>query len=186
MKPLHAASLHFMRRLFWLLLLANILYVVCTRILLHPLTASDIAHFEITKKVSVVQEMIQGWKLNGKYNKVLQGIYLDYLFIVLYTSWLWVAIVFLSRLTKNEILMRAGRIFSYLLIIAAICSAIGNLALLRSLKYMPVSWSVLTAYDMAATKFSIIIVSLLFMLVCVIFWLLDSIPVQRKKSTTFF
>ncbi|MFT3825808.1 MAG: hypothetical protein QM731_17945 [Chitinophagaceae bacterium] len=186
MKPLHAASLQSMRSLFWLLLLANILYIVFTKFLLYPLTPQEVARFEITKKVSDVSDMIQNWKATGKYEKVIQGVYLDYLFIILYTSWLAIAIVYLSKLTRHEILIKAARIFSYLLIIAAICGFIGNLALMRSLKQGPVNWSVMTAYDMAATKFSILIVSLLLLFVCIFFWLLDRIPAQSRKPTTFF
>ena len=183
MKQLQAASMQSMRRWFWLLLLANILYIICTYILLHPLTLQEVVTFEIAKKVQDANNIIQDWELTGKYQKAILSIYLDFLFIGLYTALLAVSLAYFSRLTRHEILIKAGRIFTYLLFIAALCDTVENIAMLRSLKSTASYWSVTAAYDMAATKFSIIIVSLLFLFVCIFFWVLDAITGQHRKPT---
>jgi hypothetical protein len=77
--------------------------------------------------------------------KAVQSIYLDFLFIILYTSGLSVACVFFSRLTAHEVLMRTGYFFSYLLVAAGICDVIENVALLRSLHGSIRNWNVILA-----------------------------------------
>jgi hypothetical protein len=52
---------------------------------------------------------------------------------------------------------------------------IENIAMLKSLQGTPARWSVLLAYDMATTKFSIVILSALFIAVCIVFRLLRKI-----------
>jgi len=170
MKLLTKASLPQLRRWFWLLLLANILYFAAAHFLLQPFAPEDIVHFEMAKETSVAENIVQAWRLEGNYDRAIVSVYIDFLFILLYTSGLAVACAFLSRLTKHEILRRAGRLFSYLMIIAGICDVVENIAMLKSLNGMIYSWNVMLAYDMAATKFSIIILSILFIIICLIFW----------------
>jgi len=86
-----------------------------------------------------------------------------------------VASLYFGRLSGHEILMRTGKFVAYLLIVAGICDVIENIAMLKSLQGAPTRWSVLLAYDMATTKFSIVILSALFIAVCLVFRLLRKI-----------
>jgi hypothetical protein len=168
-----------LQRWFWILLILNILFITGSRFLLQPLTSQEIVRFELAKHVNVAEGIVQNWMVDDKFNKAIQSIYVDFLFIVLYTTGLAVACVFLSIQTRHEILKRAGNFFSWLLVIAGICDVIENFAMLKSL-HGPISkWNTVLIYDMAATKFSIIILSVLFIGICLIFWLMGKIVGSR-------
>jgi hypothetical protein len=148
-------------RWFWVLLTANFLFILASKVLLHPFTAGDIVQFELHE-----------WITHGKYNLAVMSIYFDFLFILLYTMGLGVTCIFLAGLTGHEILQRAGKFFASLLIVAGICDAIENVAMLNSMQGTMTQWSVILTYDMATTKFSIVILSVLFIFVCLVFRLL--------------
>jgi len=154
--------------------------------ILQPLNAGEIVSFEMAKKTPVAENILLNWKAAGKYDKAIVGVYMDFLFIVLYTFGLAVGSLFLSRITKHEIVGRAGKIFSYLLILAGICDVVENIAMLKSLQGTLKRWNVMLAYDMAATKFGIIILTILFIIICLIFWGLNFIEADRKapRSST--
>jgi hypothetical protein len=141
--------------------------------------------FSVAKDIRTVEGIVQEWKQMGKYAKALQGIYINCLFIGLYTAGLAVASAFLSRLTGHEILIRAGKGAFWLLIGAAICDIIGNVAMMRSLQDAITHWNVTLTYDMATAKFSVIILCLLFTLVCLIFWLGNKM-FSKGKTSMFF
>lgn len=170
MKRLQTVSQYRVRKWFLVLLLANALYILFAGMYLRPLTSGEIVKFELAKEVPVADSIVQEWTANGKFEKAVQSIYLDFLFIILYTSGLSVACVLLSRLTHHEILIRTGYFFSYLLVAAGICDVIENVSMLRSLNGSFKTWNVVLTYDMAATKFSLVILSILFLSVCLIFW----------------
>jgi hypothetical protein len=175
MKRLQSVSQYRARRWFLVLLVANALYILFIGLYLRPLTSGEIVKFELAKEVSVAEGIVHDWVNTGKYEKAVQSIYIDFLFIVLYTTGLSVACIFLSRLTRHEILIRTGYFFSYLVVAAGICDVIENIALLKSLFGTIREWNTILAYDMAATKFSLIILTILFLAICLIFWPLRSI-----------
>jgi hypothetical protein len=179
MRQLSIVSQQQLRRWFWLLLVLNALYITGSRFYLQPLTGADMVRFELAKKMSVAEGILQEWQSSGKYSQALPALYIDFLFILLYTSGLSVACVYLSRLTKHEIMERMGRLVSYLLIVAGICDVIENLALIKNLRNTVSNWNVVLAYDMAAGKFSIIILSILFLFICLVFWGLEKISYTR-------
>jgi hypothetical protein len=174
MKRLQSVSQYRARRWFLVLLVANALYILFIGLYLRPLTSGEIVKFELAKEASVAETIVQDWVAAGKYEKAVQSIYIDFLFIVLYTAGLSVACMFLSRLTRHEILIRTGYFFSYLVMAAGICDVIENFALLKSLFGTIRTWNTILAYDMAATKFSLIILTILFLAICLIFWPLRS------------
>ena len=178
MKQLSTASQQQLQRWFWTLLVINMLFITGVTFYLKPLTSGDIVHFELAKHVPVAEGIIQLWSDGGLLDKVKQSVYIDFLFIVLYSSGLAVTCIFLGRLTRHEVLERAGKFFSYLVVAAGLCDVVENIALLKSLYGNVYYWNVLLAYDMAATKFSLIILSVLFIAVCFIFWLLDKITTR--------
>jgi hypothetical protein len=172
MKRLRSVSQYRVRRWFLVLLLANALFIFFAGLYLRPLTSGEIVKFELAKEAPVAEAIIQDWTSAGKYEKAVQSIYIDFLFIVLYSSGLAVACIFLSRLTRHEILVKTGYFISYLVIAAGICDVIENIALLKSLYGTVRKWNTILAYDMAATKFSLLILSVLFIAICLIFWAL--------------
>lgn len=178
MQQLSIASLQQLRRWFWLLLVLNIIFIAGTSLYLRPLTSGQIVRFELAKHVAAAETIIYEWSSNGLLAKAIQSIYLDFFFILLYTSGLSVAAIFLSKLTQHEVMMRTGKFFSYLMVAAGICDVIENVALLKSLYGTVSYWNVILAYDMAATKFSLIILCILFIGVCVIFWGLDRLTTK--------
>lgn len=179
MKRLQSVSQFRVRRWFLALVLANALYMVGATLYLRPLTSGEIVKFELAKEAPVAESILQDWMANGKYEKGLQSLYLDFLFIVLYTSGLSVACIFLSRLTQHEILMRTGYFFCYLVIAAGICDIIENVALLKNFYGTTKNWNTILAYDMAATKFSLLILTILFLGICLVFWALRQIEPRR-------
>jgi hypothetical protein len=172
MKQLSLAPLVNLQRWFWLLLALNCIFIVTSKWYMHPLALGEIIHFELAKNLSVADKIIQNWVIYAKLNHAIISIYLDFLFIIFYTSGLAVTCLYVGRLTGHEIMMRAGKFFSYLLIVAGICDVIENMAMLKSLQGTATRWSVLLAYDMATTKFSIVILSALFIAICLVFRLL--------------
>lgn len=184
MKITYAAPTASLQRWFWWLLLMNILFIVCAELYLRPLTYGEMVRFAVAKDTRIADAIVLEWREMGKYAKALQGIYVNFLFIGLYIAGLAVACAFLSRLTGHEILIRAGKGAFWLLIAAAICDTIGNIAMMKSLQQAITHWNVTLAYDMAAAKFSVIILCLLFILVCLTFWLANKL--FSKDNTSMF
>lgn len=161
-----------LQRWFWSLLIANTLFIIVSTWLLQPFTAGEIVRFELAKDVSVADSILREWIAHGKYQMAITSIYLDFLFILLYTTGLAVTCMFVAKMTGHEILQRAGKFFGSLLLAAGICDAVENAAMLRSLQGTMSKWSVVLTYDMATTKFSIVLLTVLFIFVCLVFRLL--------------
>jgi hypothetical protein len=162
-----------LQNLFWIFLFLNVAFIFWSKNFLHPLETRDIIRFEIAKKVPVAESILREWSSadDGRLNKAVQAIYLDYLFIILYTAGLSISSLYFSRLTGHPILKRAGKFVPFLIVGAGVCDVIENIAMLYSLTGHLNGWNVWLAYDMAVTKFSIIILSLIFLVVCLIFFL---------------
>lgn len=164
-----------LQRWFWFLLTLNVLFIIGSVIYLHPLSFGDMMQLEVAKKTPVAERLLQEWYAAGKMEKAVESIYVDFLFIILYTTGLGAACLYLSRLTAHEVLIRAGKAISWLLVAAGICDVIENFTIMKILGGAVTSFNVMLTYDMAAAKFSVIILSLLFLLVCLIFWLINKL-----------
>jgi hypothetical protein len=175
MKQLSFAPPANLQRWFWVLLAINCLFIIASKWYMQPLSTDEIVRFELAKELPRAERIILDWETYGKLNHAIIGIYIDFLFIVLYTTGLSVACVYFGRLSGHEILMRTGKFMTYLLIIAGICDVIENIAMLKSLQGSPTRWSVLLAYDMATTKFSMVILSALYIAICLVFRLLRKV-----------
>ena len=159
--------------LFWIFLLLNVAFIVWLRTFLDPFSPGEIVRFEVAKTVPVAESIIREWTTpdDTKLRKAIQSIYFDYVFIVLYTAGLSIASIFLSHLTGHQVLKRTGRFMSILVIVAGACDVIENVAMLRSMSVELTTWNVVLTYDMAVTKFSIVILTLIFLAICVVFFL---------------
>jgi hypothetical protein len=175
MKQLSFATPTNLQRWFWVLVAINCLFIIASKWYMQPLATDEIVRFELAKDLPVAEKIILYWETYGKLNHAIMGIYIDFLFIVLYTTGLFVACIYFGRLSGHEILMRTGKFIAYLLVVAGICDVIENIAMLKSLQVAPTRWSVLLAYDMATTKFSIVILSALYIAICLVFRLLRKV-----------
>ena len=169
-----------LRRLFWLFFLLTVAYMIWVRNYLAPLSSDEIIQFEIAKTVGKAQTIIQDWKSTGKYEQGVKSTYLAYFFILLYTLAIAYGCRFISACTGNDILIKGGRGFSWLIVIATICDIIENIAMSRTLQGAISQWNVTIAYDLARVKFSIVIVCVLFMLACALYWLIARLAGEEK------
>ncbi len=169
-----------LRQLFWLSFLLTVVYLIWVRNFISPLSPDDIVQFEISKTVSKAQAMIESWKISGKYQQAVRSTTLSYVFILLYTVAIALGCRFVSACTRNEIMIKGGMGFSVLIFAATICDVIENITLSQTLNGHMSSWNVLFVYDLARVKFSIVIVCLLFILACFLYWGVDRLTGERK------
>jgi hypothetical protein len=165
--PAHFSRL---RQYFWLFFLLTIAYMIWARNYLSPLASDDIVQFEIAKTADRAQGIIADWKNTGKYEPGLKSTYFAYVFMVLYTVAIALGCRFLSVCTRNEILAKGGKGFAWLIILATVCDLVENSALARTLHGHISQWNVSLVYNLARVKFSIVMVCLLFMLTCLLYW----------------
>lgn len=168
-----------LRQSFWLFFLLTIAYMIWVRNYLSPLRSEEIVQFEIAKTVDKAQAIISDWKNTGKYEQGVRSTSLAYVFMILYTIAIALGCRFISVCTKNEILIKGGRGFALLIILATICDFIENTALARMLHGAVSQWDVSIAYNLARVKFSIVIVCLLFMVACSLYWLIGKLAGEK-------
>jgi hypothetical protein len=170
-----------LRQLFWLSFLLTIAYMIWVRSYLSPLSSDELVQFEIAKTVNRAQAIIQEWKNSGKYELGVQSTYFAYIFMALYTVAIALGCRFLSALTGNEILIKGGKGFSWLIVGATVCDLVENVALSRTIRGYISQWNVTVAYDLARVKFSIVIVCILFILTCFLYWGIDKLGGEKRS-----
>ncbi|MES1224780.1 MAG: hypothetical protein ABUT20_55325 [Bacteroidota bacterium] len=147
---------------------------------LSPLSSGEIVQFEIAKTVDRAHSIINEWKTTGKYESGVKSTYFAYFFILLYTIAIALACRFISSCTGNEILIKGGRGFAWLIIVASICDVIENIAMSRTLQGTVSQLNVTMAYNLARVKFSIVIVCVLFALACTLYWVIARLAGEEK------
>src|SRR5258708_1657 len=173
--PSWPAKLRRLRQLFWLFLPLTIGYMIWVRNYLSPLSSDEIVQFEIAKTVGKAQSIIDNWKVTGKYEQGLKSTYLAYVFMVLYTLAIALGCRFISLCTGNEIMIKGGKGFAWLIGVATLCDLVENISLSRTLHGTMSQWDVSLAYNLARVKFSIVIVCLLFILACALYWVIGKL-----------
>lgn len=164
---------------FWVMLILNGLYIAWMKFQLAPLQTGEILSFEISRTVDRATYWVSSWKANPpKFEKALVSLRYDYVFIVLYATGLIVAVLHFGRLSGQDLLMRCSKFISTLLVVAAICDLFENLFLTRVLFDPANSFAVRMAYNFSAAKFSILILTMLFLAICGIFYFLK--PFEKK------
>jgi len=159
--------------------------MIWARNYLSPLSSGEIVQFEIAKTVSKAQSIIQDWKNTGKYEQGVKSISLAYFFIALYTLSIGLGCRFVSACTGNEILIKGGRGFALLIWVATVCDIIENIAMSRTLLGAISQVNVTITYNLARIKFSIVIVCLLFILACTLYWLIGKMAGEEKGKLRF-
>lgn len=178
--PSWPARLSRLRKLFWLFLLLTIGYMIWVRNYLSPLSSGEILQFEIAKTVNKANSIIQEWKSTGKYEQGVKSTYFAYVFIVLYTTAIALGCRFISACTGNDIMIKGGKGFAWLIVGAGVCDIIENFALSKTLHGEISRWSVSMAYNLARVKFSLVIVCILFMVACTLYWLIDLLVKEKR------
>ena len=178
--PSWSARLSRLRLSFWLFFLLTIAYMIWVRNYLSPLSSGEIVQLEVAKTVAKADNIIQYWKDTGKYEQGVKSNYCAYFFIILYTLAIGFACRFISACTGNEILAKGGRGFAWLIGIAAVCDIIENIAIGKTLSGPAAQWSVSLAYHLARVKFSLVIICILFILTCVLYWLIGMVSKERS------
>ncbi|HVU57462.1 MAG TPA: hypothetical protein VHD83_20505 [Puia sp.] len=178
--PLLSQRLSRLRRMFWLFFLLTIGYMIWVRNYLSPLRSGEIVQLEIAKTVSKAQFIIQDWKANGKYEQGMKSTSIAYLFMALYTVAIVLGCRFVSVCTGNEILIKGGRLFAWMILLATVCDVVENIVLSRTLSGDISQGNVLIAYNLARIKFSIVIVCVLFMVACALYWIMAQFSKEKK------
>lgn len=178
--PSWSARFGRLRQLFWLFFLITICYMIWVRNYLSPLTSDEIVQFEIAKTAGKAQAIIAEWKNSGKYEQGVKSTYFAYVFIVLYTLAIAFGCRFISICTGNEIMIKGGRGFAWLIVIATISDLVENIVLSQTLRGHISQLNVTIAYNLARIKFSIVIVCLLFMLACFLYWAIGKMAGDEK------
>ena len=168
-----------LRQLFWLFFLLTVVYMIWVRLYLSPLSSDELVQFEIAKTVNKATVIIQDWKNSGKYELGVQSTYFAYIFMVLYTVAIALGCRFFSACTGNEIMIKGGKGFSWLIIGATACALAENIVLSRMIRGQISQWNVTAAYDLARVKFSIVIICVLFMLACALYWLIGRLAREK-------
>jgi hypothetical protein len=178
--PSWSARFGRLRQLFWLFFLLTIAYMIWVRSYLYPLSSDELVQFEIAKTVGRAQTIIEHWKITGKYEQVVKSTNLSYVFMLLYTLAIALGCRFISACTGNEIMIKGGRGFAWLIVLATVCDLVENIALSHTI-HGPISqWDVTLAYNLARVKFSIVIVCLLFMLACFLYWVIGKLTGEKS------
>ena len=170
-----------LRQLFWFFFLLTIGYMIWVRTYLSPLSSGEMVQFEIAKTVSRATAIVNDWKNTGRYEQGVKSTYFAYFFIALYTIAIGLGCRFISACTGNDILTKGGRGFAYLITGAAICDIFENIAISRTLGGHISQINVTLAYNLARIKFSIVIVCLLFMLACALYYAIGKLAGEEKR-----
>ncbi|HEV9038507.1 MAG TPA: hypothetical protein VGQ51_17850 [Puia sp.] len=171
-----------LRQLFWFFFLLTIAYMIWVRNYLAPLSSDELIQFEIAKTADKAHAIIDHWKITGKYEQGVKSTNFAYIFMFLYTVAIMLGCRFISACTGNEIMIKGGRGFAWLILGATVSDLIENIALSHTIRGPISQWNVTVAYDMARVKFSIVIVCILFMLACTLFWGIGKLAGEKKYS----
>jgi hypothetical protein len=171
-----------LRQLFWFFFLLTIGYMIWVRSYLAPLRSDEIVQFEVAKTVDKANAIIAEWKSAGKYEQSVKSTYFAYIFMFLYTAAISFGCRFLSVCTGNDILIKGGRGFTCLIFVATISDVFENIALSHTLSGNVSQWNVSLAYNLARVKFSIVIVCLLFILACLLYWGIGRLEGRGKQG----
>lgn len=166
------------RRLFLISGVAMLGFMLLMRLLTEPLTPGEILSFEMAKETAVASHLMAEWSADpeGKMDKAVLSVLLDFVFIIFYTLFFYLGARFMGGLSGNPVMEKAGRFFSWLVVAASFCDVIENICMLRTLsgEGEPISWVVHLTYDMAIIKFSLLMIAAFFMVIGFLVWLVKS------------
>jgi hypothetical protein len=129
----------------------------------HPATPSGIISFELASDSTATQNIINAWEndLSAEVNMIQEArknIFLDFIFLLLYSSLLFAAAYFLGA---GTILVKKA--FAFIAVVAGVCDVIENLLMLRSLNGQISSLVSMSTFVFATIKFALIVLVILYL-----------------------
>ena len=140
-----------------------------------PFTSEEIVRFEFAGSQDSVTKIMAEWDAKDWITLAKHSIYLDFIFIFLYTSSLALGCLTLPALTGQINLMNWGlRLYRFSLY-AGLADFFENLCLLKLLYGSESSFFPAAAWGLALIKFCIILIVLLFLFRCLIYWAVSKV-----------
>ena len=160
-----------LRKKFWWLAFVTVAIYFFMRWFSGGISGAAIVALEMAKTPERVHQLLEGVDLE-LYRKTT---YADFLFLIAYSSLLFYGSRWLGHLSEQYLLRKAGNIFSILVIFAGLADFFENLGLLHTLNYGAEPWQVELTNHLAVTKFSILVINLLFCLTCLLFLAIEKL-----------
>lgn len=145
-------------KLFWIAFALTIGWIIVMR----PYTPKNIIAFELAKTVAVAEKLIADWGAEGV-AKATTSIYMDFIFIVLYSTTIMMGCRVAANYSKNEKLIILGAYLGMAIWVAGLLDVAENVSMLQTINN-PTSLTTSVAYYSAALKFLIVILCLLFII----------------------
>jgi hypothetical protein len=139
------------------------------RMAVMPFTSKQIVEFELAKTPEAASQLLIEWQEKNLIAKAKKSIHLDFVFLVLYSFAIALASLAVSDFTGNRFLIQMGLWLSRIVMVAGLSDVVENLAMLRTISGLMNDRTTAIAYWFAVIKFSIIILSLLFIVGCFVF-----------------
>lgn len=178
MQPEIASPSSSKKKFLFFILLTIVAYVLM-RLITQNLSAKTIIEFEMAKTSGNAELMMSGWGPEGT-SRFLKGIYTDFLFIIGYTGLFFYGCRYMGFFSGHYIFRKAGRLFSFLAPIAGVCDLIENFGMLFTIKQRVVEWVVEFTYDMARVKFSLLIIMVFFIIICLFYRAIDVLARDKR------
>ena len=140
-----------------------VLAAICWTIVMRVFSPNNIVQFEMAGTTSIAGDIIANWGPDGV-AMAKTSTYLDFIYILLYCAAIALGCRVAASYSKIEIFIKAGVALASLTLVAGLCDVIENIAMLKSLNSVNQT-AVSVAFYFAATKFTILFIALLFILI---------------------
>lgn len=171
---------------FWLLLSLTIVFSFFYKKAIFPLSTADIISYELAKTVDNSRNIMQDWQVDNKMKLFDTSLYLDFIFILLYTLTIALGSRYLSsataQATGRHFWWKTGHFLSRFIFVGAACDIFENIAMLNALYENPNETNVFITYVAAIFKFIIIATCVVFICVCGIILLVKSFSKLPKDA----
>ena len=141
----------------------------------HPFTSEEIVRFEFAGTPERVTAILNEWEEKGWTTLAKNSIYLDFIFIFLYTASLALGCLTFPSLTGKINLMNWGMRLYRFSLYAGLSDFLENLCLLEIIYGEERTFFPAAAWGLALIKFVIIGIVLLFLFRCLIHWAVSRI-----------
>lgn len=158
-----------LNQLFFISTFCTIAWMILMGSSIKPFNSRQIVAFELAGTPEGASKIIADWKSKDLVPHARKSIYLDFVFLILYSASIGIGCVVLSAFTQNSFLIKLGLVLSKIVPLAGIFDVVENLAMLKTLSGEVNALSVVIAYWFALIKFLIVLVALLFVFGCLIF-----------------
>jgi hypothetical protein len=159
-----------LKRLFLMSAFCTVAWMIVMSVAIKPLNSKQIVAFELAKTTEIATRIIDGWEQADVISNARRSIYLDFVFLFLYSAAICLGCIVLSVFTENITLISLGKFLSAIVPLAGVFDVIENFAMLNTLSGVVTALPVAIAFWFAMCKFSILVFSLVFLLICLAVW----------------